>query len=488
MSSSRPQKSKTRASASSNRGPSPARDAATRIVSRVLDEKLFLDDAEAREAALLSRLSRADRALAKRLALEALRRLGEIDALIAAHLAHDLPEDAGAICAILRVLAAETVFLGAPAYAAVGEAVTLARRAEPRFAGLVNAVGRRIAASAPGDGAPADPSEEARAARLNTPDWLWDALVSNWGEETAERIALGHTRGASLDLTLKNPAKAQALATVLGGAVTPAGGVRVKPSGPVTELPGYADGLWWVQDAAAALPARLAEAGKGTRALDLCAAPGGKTLQLAATGAAVTALDASERRIARVKENLARVKLDATLVVADARDWRPPDGARFDAVVLDAPCTATGTIRRHPDLPHVKDLSALDALVELQEALLEAAWALVAPGGRLVFCTCSLLRAEGEDLAERALKRWVDATAPPIAPEILGLPARSADQADAASDASFRPARLAQPADLALGRLRTTPASWPRHGGADGFFAARFVKAEPEAGAAMSKG
>lgn len=431
---------------------SPAREAAARICARVLEQRMFLDDAERLEEPLLRALKPSDRAMARRLVLETLRRLGEIDGIVDARLSHPLPDEAAGVRAILRVLAAETVFLGGAAHAAVGEAVALTKRVKPRFSSLVNAVGRKIAQY----------GEQPRAvsaagAASNTPEWLREQLIDDWGAATTANVMLAHAKGAPLDLTVKNPAAAEEWAQHLGGTVTPTGSVRLGPSGAVPDLPGYDAGAWWVQDAAAALPVMALAPTRGERVLDLCAAPGGKTMQLAAAGADVVALDLSERRMRRVDQNLRRTRLPAQLIVADALQWRPQGGALFDAVLLDAPCTATGTIRRHPDLPHVKDLSDLDDLTSAQDALLDAAWALVRPGGRLVFCTCSLLHAEGEDRADAAMARWPDAQAP-------AFPADGPLGAVARAD------------DLSTGHVRTTPAMWRDLGGMDGFFIARFVK------------
>ena len=424
--------------------PVPLRAAAAALLGRVLDEKQFFDLALAREAERFNALSPGDRIAARRLAVTALRRLGEIDQEIDARLAKPLPKKAAPIRHILRIAAAETAFLDGPAHAAVDAAVRLAKRVDARLSGLVNAVSRRIAEAGP---RLADrPRRE--AGRLNTPAWLWRRLVADWGEETAEAVAAAHLSPAPLDLTVKSDP--EQWAARLGGDATPVG-VRLRGAdGAVPELDGYREGEWWVQDLAAALPARLLDSLEGARALDLCAAPGGKTLQLASAGAEVTALDVSEPRLARLRENLERTKLKADIVVADALSWRPENP--FDVILLDAPCSASGTIRRHPELPWIKDDGGLEALARAQDALLDAAWDMLAPQGRLIFCTCSVFKIEGESRLEAFLARRPSA-------------ARAQTKGDATA-----------PFLNAEGALRTKPSDWAARGGMDGFFAALLRK------------
>ena len=385
-----------------------------------------------------------ERAEARGLADLTLRRLGQVDDVLGRFVERPPP---GAGRQVLRLMATELLFAGTPPHAAVDLAVRLARggKGTARLAGLVNAVGRRLAE----DGAAIISGQDAPA--LAMPGWLAGALARDWGAQAARAIAEAHLEPAPHDLTLRGPGDADALAAELGGRVLPTGTVRLAGRPQLSALPGYAAGAWWVQAAAAALPARLIQAPAGRRVLDVCAAPGGKTMQLAAAGARVTALDVSEARMQRLRKNLGRTGLAAETVAADALEWRPE--APFDAVLLDAPCTATGTIRRHPDLPHRTDGSALPALVNLQARLLDRAWSWLAPGGVLVFCTCSLLRAEGEAQAAAFLARTPDAAAAPIT----------------AADA-------VPPELVADGRLRTRPDQWAERGGLDGFFAARFVR------------
>jgi 16S rRNA (cytosine967-C5)-methyltransferase len=407
------------------------------LIGAVLDQGAMLHDAGLTGEA-------AERAEARGLADLTLRRLGQVDDALG-RLVERMP--AAPVRHVLRLMATELLFGGTAPHAAVDLGVRLAKEVQggARFAGLVNAVGRRLAAGGAGLVAGQD------AGRLNTPRWLWQALRADWGEAVARAIAAAHLVPAPVDLTPRDPAGAAALAAALGAELLPTGSLRLPGRPQVSALPGYAAGAWWVQDAAAALAARLVPAG-GARVLDICAAPGGKTMQLAAAGARVTALDLSARRMEWVRENLARTGLAAELVVADALDWAPAEP--FDAVLLDAPCSATGTIRRHPDLPWrpEPDLAALTAL---QARLLERAAAWVRPGGVLVFCTCSLIRAEGEAQA----RRFLDG-----APGFARLPV-------SAGEAGI-PAEFVTPE----GDLRTRPDLWPERGGLDGFYIARFQR------------
>ncbi|MCB1372842.1 MAG: RsmB/NOP family class I SAM-dependent RNA methyltransferase, partial [Rhodobacteraceae bacterium] len=281
------------------------------------------------------------------------------------------------------------------------------------------------------------------------PGWLGEALAAEYGEAAGAAILRAHRAEPPLDLTLKPGEAPGPWAEALGAELLPTGSLRLARPGQVSRLPGYDAGAWWVQDAAAGLPVRLLGEVAGRAALDLCAAPGGKTLQLAAAGARVTALDLSPLRMARVAENLARCGLAAETVVADARAWRPE--RRFEAVLVDAPCSATGTIRRHPDLPFLRKRRDLAPLLALQAALLARAWDWLAPGGRLVFCTCSLLPAEGE--AQLAAFRAAHPEAEPI-PPAPGSPGIAPEWIDA------------------QGGLRLRPDFWPERGGMDGFYAA----------------
>lgn len=432
----------------------PARRLALDAYAEVLADRRFLDDALARRADAFGALPPRDRGFVRALLLGAFRRRGDIDAALGARLERAPPEHARRI---LELGVAELLCLDTPPYAAVDAAVSLMKERQPRLAGLANAVLRRIATEW------SPPVED--AARRNTPDWLWERLVADWGAERAGAIASAELTPAALDVTPKAPRGAAALAEALGGAMLAGGSIRLTPRGDPSGLAGYAEGAWWVQDAAAALPARLLDLRPDERALDLCAAPGGKTMQLAATGAQVTAVDVSEWRLRRVDDNLRRTGLTAELVRADALSWRPE--RRIPAVLLDAPCSATGTIRRHPEALWIKSAAGLGDLVALQDRLLDAAWEMVAPGGRLVFCTCSLFRAEGEERAQAFLARTPDAA---VRPTPAADPALAPF---AAPDGGFRTTPAETPDRLADGAAADAVATMS---GMDGFFAVRFDK------------
>jgi 16S rRNA (cytosine967-C5)-methyltransferase len=323
-----------------------------------------------------------------------------------------------------------------------------ADRRAARYAGLVNAVLRRIAREGAAKIAGSD------VARLDTPDWLLQRWIAAYGETTALAIAAANAHEPALDLTVKTDA--DDWAAKLRGRVLPTGSVRTTPHGAITLMPGFAEGVWWVQDAAAALPARLFGAVAGQSVADLCAAPGGKTLQLAQAGARVTAVDRSEQRLGRLRDNLQRCGLSAETVVADAAEW---SGGPFDAVLVDAPCTSTGTIRRHPDIPWLKRAADLTSLTALQRRLLERAVTLTRPGGTILYCTCSLEPEEGEHAVAALLADHPEVRRRPISPhDINGI------------DDFITPA----------GDLRTLPSGWPdpdpRLAGLDGFFAARLER------------
>ena len=425
--------------------PSPvtARGAAILLLESVLGRRRTLEAALSALPAMEAR----DRGFAHLIAATVLRRLGTLDSVLEPFLRRAPPEP---VRHGLRAGAAQLLFLGTPRHAAVGETVA-AVRALPKgesFAGLANAVLRRVADAGAAALAGLD------SPRLDTPDWLWRSWHAAYGPETARAIASAHQAEPPLDLTLKPGEDGAAWAERLGGTLLPTGTLRLPPAhAPVRDLPGYAAGAWWVQDAAAALPALLLAARPGERVADLCAAPGGKTAQLAAAGARVTAVERAPERAARIGENLARLGLEAEIVVADALSWSPPEP--FDAVLLDAPCTATGTIRRHPDIARLKRPGDVAALTATQDALIAAAARLLRPGGRVVYAVCSLEPEEGEGVVARALAAG------------LGLaPARFAPGDLPGLDAAITEA----------GWLRTTPALLAEQGGMDGFFAARFTR------------
>lgn len=378
-----------------------------------------------------------DRAFARLLVATVLRRLGEIDHVLAGVLAQPLDDLPGGARDALRLGAAQLLFLKTPAHAAVDGAVDLVGKKPLK--GVLNAVLRRLAK----EGAP-----ERDAPRLNTPDWLWRSWTAQYGEDTARAIATAHLAEPPLDLSVKD--HAAAWVAKLGGTVPLPGTVRLVDAGPVEALAGYAEGAWWVQDLAASLPARLLGDCRGRRVLDLCAAPGGKTAQLAAAGAQVVALDRSPARIARLKSNLARLGLAAETVIADASAWQTAE--RFDRILLDAPCSATGTIRRHPDVARLKSVADVERLADTQRRLLAWAVDLLAPGGVLVYAVCSLEAAEGPHRISSLLESGGGLRGQPIeAGEIGGL----------------------EDAITPEGALRTLPCHLADQGGMDGFYAFR---------------
>lgn len=368
---------------------------------------------EQARSGLFSGMEERDRALARAIAATALRRAGQIDAIFNSFLERPLKGKSGPVYAIVRAALAEILFMDAPDHAVVNLAVAQARndKRTQHLAGLLNAVLRRAAETGPALAAAQD------AARLNTPDWLWQSWVEAHGERSARAIAEANMGEAALDITVKsNP---DDWARRLGGETVGRGSVRLASQGRIEALDGFGEGQWWVQDAAAAIPARLLGNVAGTRIADLCAAPGGKTAQLASAGARVTAIDISADRLGRLEENLDRLSLKADIVTADVSDFEAD--APFDAVLLDAPCSATGTIRRHPDIPRLKRASDIEKLAALQARQLEKAVSLVRPGGRLVYCTCSLQPEEGERQIERLLGSGAPVTINPIAgPEVSG--------------------------------------------------------------------
>jgi len=383
-----------------------------------------------------------DRALARHLAATVLRWLPDLDALIDSATPKPLPDDARAR-QVLRIALAGWLRLGTPPHAVVATALPLVEGGPRR---LVHGVlGNLIRGDASLPAAP------------HLPDLFAIRWAMDWGPEVAEAAARSLADEPATDLMLRDASETGHWAAALGGTSLLPGHVRVprsKERGPLTEWPGFAEGAWWVQDLAASLPVRLLGAVNGARVLDLCAAPGGKTLQLAAAGAEVTAVDVSDARLDRVRENLARTGLTATLAAGDALRWEPPKdrhGGLFDHILLDAPCSATGIFRRHPDVLHLKGARDLAPLTLLQAALLRRAANWLKPGGSLVYATCSLDPREGERIAERV---------------IAGLPRTPFSAAEL-------PLGLRPDAE---GFVRTLPGQIEADGGLDGFFIARFRK------------
>jgi 16S rRNA (cytosine967-C5)-methyltransferase len=410
---------------------------------RALDELL---DSTSEFARLLER----DRALVRVLVATVLRRLGTLRHLVESFLDRGLPAQMPRVETALLLGAAQIVFLNVPDHAAVDLSVRLAQadRRAAGFSGLINAVLRRLTREGAARLAALDTST------LDTPDWLMTRWTAAYGASTAAAIATANRDEPALDLTVKNDP--QSWADTLGGRVLPTGSVRVIASGAVSALSGFAEGAWWVQDAGAALPARLLGDVRGRRVADLCAAPGGKTAQLALAGAAVTAVDRAPARLQRLRDNLARLALQAEIVAADIEQW---SAEPFDSVLLDAPCSSTGTIRRHPDVPWLKSTGDIAKLSALQRRLLDRAVALTKPGGTLVYCTCSLEPEENEHVIATLLARAPNVRRAPIA----------------AAEVFGRTEFITRDGDL-----RTLPGHYPdtdsRVAGIDGFYAARLLK------------
>jgi 16S rRNA (cytosine967-C5)-methyltransferase len=379
---------------------SVARDLAHRVISAVLVDRTPLDQAlsQALASPKFARLEARDRAFARSVATTALRRKGELDHVLNAYLERPLPAEPRHVRSILLAGAAQLICLGTSPHAAVGLSVEAVRRERggARFAGLANAILRRVSAGA------ADLLGKEDATRLNIPDWLWKRWCAFYGEEVARRIAVASLREAPLDITIKRPGDVLLWAGRLGGKALGEATVRLAAQGRrVEELEAYAKGEWWVQDAGAALVARVAGPVAGKAVADLCAAPGGKTAQLVAAGGSVTAVDASQRRLERLSANMRRLRMEPEVVAANVLSWAP--GRTFDVVVLDAPCSATGTIRRHPDILHLKQPGDIERHARQQAAMLASAAGLVKPGGLLVYSTCSLEPEEGEQHIEAFL-------------------------------------------------------------------------------------
>jgi 16S rRNA (cytosine967-C5)-methyltransferase len=410
--------------------PDPTREAAFDLLTAVLERRRPLQEA----LDTLPALDPRDRAAAHRLAAAVLRRMGTLDAVLEPFLRKEPPEP---VRNVLRIGAAGLLLLETPGHAAVATAVTLAKRRRlTPFAGLINAVLRKVAAA----GLPV--LDDLDGPRLDTPAWLWAA----WGQ-SARAIATAHQTEAPLDVTLK-----PTTVPPEGGLLLPTGSVRFPTGTHVTDIQGFDSGGLWVQDAAAALPAHLLAPRPGERIVDLCAAPGGKTAQLAAAGALVTAVERDPARIERLSTNLKRWGLHADVINADATAWAPP--LPFDAVLLDAPCSATGTIRRHPDVARLKRPADVQTVVRVQDKLLEAAATMLRPGGRLIYAVCSLQPEEGAPRIAAAVARTGLRHDPFRAEELTALP-------EALTREGF---------------LRTHPGLWPDRGRMDGFFAARLIR------------
>ena len=425
----------------------PAPPAASRACARIALEAVLRKSRNPADAldtqSAFTAMSVRDRAFTRLLLLTTLRRLGQIDNAIDRLLEKPLPARRAPVRDILRLGAAQLLFLNTPAHAAVDGAVALtALSRHAALKGLVNALLRRLAR----DGAALLPMQD--AARLNTSDWLWQSWTTCYGEQRCRAIALAHMAEPPIDLSFKQAAPAWAAR--LGGTAMPGGTLRLKRAGAVDALDGYAEGAWWVQDLAAALPARLLGAVSGQHIIEIGAAPGGKTAQLAAAGAHVQALDRSPARLTRLRQNLERLGLTAEIVKAEGETWRPQELA--DGLLLDAPCSATGTIRRHPDIMWRRQPEDVAELAGRQARLLQAAIKMIKPGGLLVYAVCSLEPPEGPEQIEKFLAAGAPA-------ERVAITANEA----AGLVEAITPA----------GDLRTLPCHLAAAGGMDGFYAAR---------------
>ncbi|MCZ6466649.1 MAG: MFS transporter [Alphaproteobacteria bacterium] len=419
-----------------------ARSVAFDLLGAVLGRKRPLDEAVDAHPALPALAAR-DRAFARQIISTTLRRLGQIDILIDHCLERPLPPKARAVRDLLRLGVCQLLFLGTPPHAAVATTVELAQHTgHGPHKKLVNAILRRLER----EGRALVEAQD--AARLNTPDWLWSAWCAAYGETTCRRVAEAHLTKPPLDLTVKKDPDLWAAS--LDATLLATGTLRLYARGPVSAMPGYDRGAWWVQDAAAALPARLLGEVEGRRVIDLCAAPGGKTAQLLNAGARVTAVDHAPERLKRLEANLERLGLHGETVVADAAEWRPAEAA--DAVLLDAPCTTTGAIRRHPDVAWLKSPDDVAALAAVQARLLAAAVEMVRPGGLLIYASCSLQPEEGPGQVAALLGAGAPVAREPVrADEVGGLSELLTDEGD----------------------LRSLPCHLAEEGGMDGFFAAR---------------
>jgi 16S rRNA (cytosine967-C5)-methyltransferase len=430
-----------------------ARRTAADVLDGVLHKHRTLDDQLDGAAAhpALKTLADRDRALMRRLVATILRRLGTLGHVLSRLLDRGVPTDAPRAQSALLIGAAQILWMDVPDHAAVDLSVRLVQsdRRAAKYAGLVNAVLRRCAREGTAL------VEEVKNESLDIPPWLHKRWIAHYGEATARAMALALAHEPSLDLTVKSDAAQWA--SRLHGENLPTGTVRTLLQGSVTHLPGFAEGEWWVQDAAAALPARLFGEVSGKTIVDFCAAPGGKTAQLAHAGARVVALDRSPGRMARLRDNLARLHLEAETVLTDALEWTCSSGA-VDGILIDAPCTSTGTIRRHPDVAWLRQETDIAALATLQNRLLQRAKTLLKPGGLLIYCTCSLEPEEGEAQISALLSAEPTLQRLPItAGEVGGL----AEILDSRGDLRTLPCHL--------------PHADPRLGGLDGFYAARLV-------------
>ncbi len=423
-----------------------ARIAALNLLNGVLSDQRPMSEMTDAGSDILKKLSGSERARAQSLTLSTLRHLEPIDMLLDYYLKKEPPLR---VRNILRLCATELLVDGISPHAAIDTAVSITKlgRKTVHIAGLVNAVARKI------DGEGRTHWQDHPTQEL--PYYLRSIMLDDHGEKVVTMIEEAHVRAVPLDITVKRAEDMAELSDLLEAEVIGDKVLRMQKAGQVSALAGFEEGAWWVQDFAASLPVKCFTGIEGKKVLDLCAAPGGKTLQLTAVGGDVTAVDLSKHRLVRVHENLARTGMVAKVVTADVLTWKP--GVEYDAILLDAPCTATGTVRRHPDLPHLKDKAAIISLVTLQKQMLEQAFQWLKPGGQMIYSTCSLLKREGEEQIAEFLAQNKQAAIEPIDADALGVPRDWL---------------------TSEGCLRTLPSYWPEKGGMDGFFIAKLVKTE----------
>jgi 16S rRNA (cytosine967-C5)-methyltransferase len=431
-----------------------ARRVALHILQQIFIKRHNLDQAfdESQE---FQSLAVRDRSFIRMMVTTVVRRLGQIDDLIRRSLSRpDQPLNPPILEFVLRLGVAQLVFMHVPDHAAVNTSVQLIEsEGHSRMKGFANAILRRIAAEG------RDWTTRQDAARLNTPEWLLKIWIADFGLKNAIDIAMANLQEPPLDISIKNPDMLAHWAETLQAQVLPTGTLRLSNGRMIQDLPGYEDGMWWVQDAAAALPARLFGDIAGQTVYDLCAAPGGKTAQLASQGANVVAVDRSAKRLQRLLENMRRLRLDAQVQtdVADAAVWKPREQKQADYILLDAPCSATGTIRRNPDVPWLKTPADMGSLTDLQARLLTNASQMLSPGGMMIYCTCSLQKEEGEYQIDRLLGARRD---------LQRLPIHSSEVGDIGDIVTPQ------------GDLRVFPSHLGNLGGMDGFFVSRIRKGE----------
>lgn len=428
-----------------------ARKVALSVLQHVFGQRHTLDQA-LDESRSFAALSQRDRAFVRMLVTTVIRRLGQIDDLIRRSLSRpDQPLNPPILEYILRLGVAQLIFMNIPDHAAVNTSVMLAEsEGHGRIKGFVNALMRRIAAEGKNWVSRQD------VARLNTPEWLLKMWIEDFGLKNAIEIANANLNEAPLDISLKRQVTAEQMSESLGAQILPTGSLRLQGAKMVQDLPGFDDGMWWVQDAAAAIPVKLfGERIEGHTVIDLCAAPGGKTAQLASAGANVVAVDRSAKRLQRLQENMKRLRLDDKVRtdVADAAVWKTRGQVPF--ILLDAPCSATGTVRRNPDVIWMKTPADVSSLVELQGRLLENAVNMLCSGGTLIYCTCSLQKEEGEYQIERLLENHPEISREAVhVHELGGL------------------SEIITP----RGDVRILPSHLTQMGGMDGFFVSRLRK------------